>query len=174
MILTDETITLRAIEETDASVFYEMINSPEIEGSVLGNSYPVSMEQQKNWIKNLGNGNIVRYAIDNGEGAVGMCSISSIDMRNRTANLNVKLLQSERGRGYAKKALILVIDYCFLELNMNCLTANILARNTRSQKLFEKVNFICEGVQRQRVYKSGEYLDVLSYSLLRDEYERNR
>ena len=172
MILYDDIITLRAIEEEDASVLQCMINDPEIESSVVGFSYPVSMAEQKEWISGLKDDKNIRYAIDNGSGMVGVAIISSIDFKNRVANLNIKLMKTARGMGYAKRAINLMLKYCFYELNLNCITANVLANNSSSNNLWQNLGFNIDGVLRQRVYKNGQYTDLLAYSLLRDEYDK--
>jgi len=174
MILFDDVVTLRAIDENDADVLLEMINDPEIEGSVVGYSYPVFLNQQKKWIAELKNDSTVRYMIDYKEEPVGVISISSLDLKNRCGNLNIKLVQKARGNGVATKAVKLLVDYCFNQLNLNCVYANVLENNEASNKLWRKLGFHFDGRLRQRVYKNGEYHDLCSYSLLKDEFdERN-
>jgi len=170
MILTDGTLKLRAIEETDAEVLFDMINDPELENSVVGYSYPVSLDSQKKWIANLSSDKTLRYAVDAGEGMIGVITVSSLDLKNRTGNVNIKMLVSARGKGYGSIALNLVIEYCFMELGLNCITANILEKNKASRGLFEKAGFCLDGVLRQRVYKKGEYQNLCAYSLLRDDF----
>lgn len=172
MILLDDVLTLRAIEEGDAPILQAMINDPELEHSVVGWSGPVSLAEQKQWIAGLPGDSTIRYAIDNGEGMVGTVAVSAVDWKNRTANLNIKLLRAARGKGYATRAMKLVISCCFEELNLNCLTANVLAENTASCRLWEGLGFRLDGVLRQRVYKSGCYHDLRAYSLLREDYEK--
>lgn len=174
MILLDDIITLRAIEAGDAPVLQAMINDPEQERSVVGWSRPVSLAEQERWIADLPKDNTIRYAIDDGGGMVGTVSVSAVDWKNRTASLNIKLLREARGKGYGARAMKLLISYCFEELNLNCLTANVLAENTASCRLWEKLGFQLDGVLRQRVYKGGCYHDLRVYSLLREEYERDR
>ena len=170
MILYDDVIKLRAIDEEDALDLMNMINDPEIENSVVGYSFPVSLAQQKKWISNLNNDSTVRYAIDAQEKFVGLVSVSNLDLKNRTGNLNIKLLKNARGKGYAGRAVKLLIAYCFEELNLNCLYANVIERNKDSKKLWETLKFNLDGVFRQRVYKNGEYHNIVSYSYLREEY----
>ena len=175
MILKDDIVLLRAIEEDDARVLMDLINDPEVENSVFGWSYPVSLSSQKKWISNITNDTAVRYIIEVGQEAVGVAIISSVDMKNRTSNMNIKLLKSARGSGIATHALNLIIQYCFEELNMHCLTANVIERNEDSRKLWLKLGFNEDGILRQRIYKNGTYHNIVSYSLLKEEYyARNR
>lgn len=175
MILKDDVVLLRAIDEGDAEVLMDLINDPEVESSVCGWSYPVSLSAQKRWINNLTNDTIVRYAIEVSGKMVGVAIISSIDMKNRTANMNIKLLKFARGNGYAMRAMRLIVSYCFDELNMHCLTANVIERNVGSRKLWEKMGFCQDGILRERIYKNGSYHNIIAFSLLKDEFdERNR
>ncbi len=175
MILLDEQITLRAIEEGDAPILQAMINDPELEHAVVGYSRPVSLAEQQRWIRSLAGEEGFRWAIDTEEGMVGTAGVSAVDWKNRTANLNIKLLREARGRGYGTRAMALVTVYCFEELDLNCLTANVLAENAASCRLWEGLGFRLDGVLRQRVYKGGCYHDLRAYSLLRkDYYERDR
>lgn len=170
MILKDALLILRGIEKEDVDLLLEMINDPEIESSVVGWSYPVSRDQQEAWIKNVQSDKTIRFAMDAGNGIVGTAIISSVDFKNGTANLNIKMPKSERGKGYASHAVQLMIEYCFNELNLNCLTANVIGDNFDSKSLWEKFGFVVDGVLRSRVYKNGHYKDVIAYSLLRDDY----
>lgn len=175
MILQDDVVLLRAIEEKDAEVLMDLINDPEVERSVFGWSYPVSLSDQKKWIAGLTNGSTVRYAVDYEKKVVGMAIISSIDMKNRTANMNIKLQKGARGKGIATHVVSLIVHYCFEELNLHCLTANVIEYNTDSIRLWEKFGFLKDGLLRDRVYKNGQYHNVIAFSLLKEEfYARNR
>ncbi|KKB40914.1 GNAT family N-acetyltransferase [Bacillus thermotolerans] len=177
MIISNENITLRAIEVEDMELLKELINDPNIERMVVGWSFPVSTYQQINWINNLKNDNKnIRYIIDVQEtGAVGVASLTSIDFKNGTATVNIKLKKddSARKKGIGYKAITMLSKYAFNELNLNCLVANILAYNIASQKLFEKCGFSFEGVLRNRVFKNASYQDLHSYSLLRSDFRND-
>ena len=53
---------------------------------------------------------------------------------------------------------------------MNRIYLNILEENISSRKLFEKMGFIQEGVQREAVFKNGKYNNLIMYSLLKEDY----
>ena len=171
MIIKDDNneIILRAVELEDKILLKELINNPEIEKMVLGWSFPVSDTQQIDWINNLKNDkNDIKLIIDVKHiGAVGIVSLTNIDFKNSTATINIKLQNKKeiRGQGIGYRAVKMLIDYSFNQLNLNCLIANILKYNTPSQNLFEKCEFIYEGTLYNRIYKEGLYQDVYSYSL---------
>lgn len=177
MIITYEDVKLRAIEQEDMQLLKDLINSSEIEKMVVGWSFPVSTNQQMNWINNLSSDNRnIRYIIDiDGVGAVGLASLTNIDYKNGTATINIKVKKDEgiRRTGIGYKVITMLSNFAFNELNLNCLMANILDYNTASQRLFEKCGFLFEGVLRNRVFKNGSYQDLNSYSLLRSDFKND-
>lgn len=174
MILFDEVVKLRAIEESDAPVLMELINDPEIEKNVLGFSFPVSLMQQKKWIAEAVDEKTIRYAIDVGEKCIGVAIISAIDYKNGTCRLGIKLKRDARGNGYARRSVRLMIQYCFDELNLNCLAADVLEYNIDSKKLWEKMGFSLDGVLRERIYKNGKRHNLFTFSLLCNEYRKQK
>lgn len=175
MILKDKDLIIRAIDEKDAEGLLEMINDKDVEDFVVGWSLPVSMKEQLQWISNVKNDSKnIRLTVAKGEEMIGFVSITNLDFKNRTANLNVKIRGFARGQGYATRALKMLIKYGFEELNLNCLTAGVLEDNIASNKLFEGLGFVKEGILRARVFKRNRYINLVSYSYLREEYnERN-
>lgn len=169
MFLQEEDIVLRAIEMEDWEILKSLINSPEVESSVVGWSKPVSTHEQQQWINHLSQDKNIRYMISYKSETVGMACISSVDHKNSVANLNIKLLPEKRKLGIGAKVISLMCQYCFNELNIECITANILENNVGSRKLFTKCGFTQEGVLRHRVYKHGAYQNLVVYSLLRNE-----
>ncbi len=170
MLLVDNNIKLRAIEHKDATLLQEMINDPEMEKMVVGWSLPVAEHKQIEWINGL-KANDMRFIIEVDGIAIGMASITGFDFKNAIANLNIKIKDGDfKGKGIGTRTIKLLIKYCYDELNLNCLTANILEYNIISQKMFEKCGFKKDGILRSRVYKMGKYHNILSYSLIRSEY----
>lgn len=171
MILKDNEIILRAIEETDAELLRRMLNDPETERMVVGWSFPVSMTDQVKWIQNQKNDSSnKRYTVEVDSQAVGMASLTDIDFKNSVCEFNIKLDSEAKGKGIGYRVVNMLLRYCFNELNIRCVTAEILDYNIPSQKLFEKCGFKKEGQLRQRVYKNGGYHDLFAYSILKDEF----
>lgn len=175
-------INLRPICFEDAEVLMALNNNSEVSNMVVGNANIVTMEQQLHWMSNLQNEkNIKRWMIDYENKVVGTVFLSSIDNLNCTCNANIKLLPEFHGKGIAKTALIKVCNIAFNELQLFCITANVLSFNISSQMLFKKVGFHEDGILRSRVIKNGERCDLVTFSLLKTDLledeisnERNR
>ena len=178
MNLTSKNILLRELRETDMALFNKLINSQEVEHNVVGWSKPVTMNEQNLWYQNIKNDSNIRYTIANvsDDEVYGTLIISKSDWKNRTCGLDIKVLSEYRGRGIGFESTALAIDYIFNELNLHRITISILQTNVSSQKLFEKVGFVKEGIQRKAVFKNGKYCDLFLYGLLKEDFynERNR
>lgn len=163
-------VSLRPLCKEDASVLMELNNNKSIADFVVGNPQIVNMEQQLAWMSKVENEiNTKRWMIDYAGIAVGTVILSSIDYSNSTGNMNIKLLPQYHGRGIAKKALIQACNIAFDELNLFCLTANILSYNVASYMLFQKVGFNKDGILRSRVIKNGKRCDLITLSYLKTE-----
>lgn len=178
MIIKNGCVTLRAMEERDIDLLFEMINSPEIEKALGNFCLPVSELQQREWVLQFRNTEKqIRLMIElSGGVTIGVIMLYDIDMKNGTAEVGYKIsaLRENRMKGDMTDALRGILNYAFEELRLHCVTARSLAENEASIRLLEKVGFSREGILRQRVYQSGRYFDILSFSLLKEEFEAVR
>jgi len=101
---------------------------------------------------------------------VGDISYHHLNMLNRTCEVGYLIAPSERGNGFAREALHLLIKYLFLELNLNKVYAQTASFNKASIKLLESLEFKLDGTLRQHHYYNGDLYDDLLYSVLRFEY----
>ena len=75
-----------------------------------------------------------------------------------------------RGRGMSAEAAKVVIYQAFESYpQLRKIRAHTDARNLKSIKVLEKLNFTCEGVLRSNQFVNGELSDEAIYGLLRDE-----
>lgn len=173
MNIEGEKVILRAIEAKDNELLQSIINNPEIENALGGWSFPVSAQNQLDWFGSLKyNDRILRCIIELKENqqAIGVVILSDIDYKNGTAEIHIKLETGDfRTKGYGTDAIKTLLRYAFHELRLNLVYARVNRSNIASQKLFEKCGLLLEGNLRSRVYKQGKFIDVLSYSIIRDE-----
>ena len=167
MNLKGKKVLLRAIEEEDLKCLLEIINDENIEKMLGGFSFPISQENQKLWYSNLKiEENQLRCVVDIEGICIGMVILSDIDYKNGTAEIHIKLQNSKiRRNGYGYDALRTIILYAFQELRLNCIYSYVLDYNIPSQNLFKKLGFKRDGILRERVYKNGEYNDLVSFSI---------
>ena len=171
MILTNGSVKLRAIEETDMDFCREMINSSYIESCTIRKNNPVSAKQQLEWFENYDQNKEIRLIIENETAVLGMLIANNINWIDRNCEVGIKLMaQDSLKPNDTLAACKLFLEYLFNELNMHCVFANILEENRLAYKLLTRLCFSKEGVLRQRVFKHGAYHNVVSFSILRNEY----
>ncbi len=161
---------LRAVEEADNQLLLSLINDPDTEMMLGGSSWPVSEAEQLKWFEHQERSRDVLRCIvalkEDGK-AIGTIILSDIDQKNATGHIHIKMSKDGgRGKGYGTDAVNTMVQYAFEELRLNCIYANILSYNEASIKLFERCGFKRDGVLRQRVYKKGQFIDLLAYSRL--------
>lgn len=173
MIIQGTNVVLRALSMDDVTLLLDLINDPETEAMLGGSSFPVSLEGQEKWIASqIGRTDILRsiVSLKGSEEGVGAVILSDIDHKNGVAQVHIKMdKQKGRGKGYGSDALEAVVRYAFEEMRLNCIYAEVLEYNTISQKLFEKCGFHKDGILRSRVFKGGQFVNVLSYSRLKED-----
>lgn len=173
MNIQGKNVVLRAISMKDANLLMQLINDAETEKMLGGSSFPVSLEGQEKWIvAQTGRNDVLRciVALKENEEGIGTVILSDIDTKNGVAQVHIKMdKQRGRGKGYGSDALNTIVNYAFGEMRLNCIYADVLEYNTVSQKLFEKCGFHRDGVLRSRVFKGGRYINVVSFSRLKED-----
>jgi RimJ/RimL family protein N-acetyltransferase len=105
-----------------------------------------------------------------GGSLIGTCSVFNLQAGNRRAEVGYAIARPHWHQGYAQEAMCAVLAYCFVELKLNRLEADIDPRNVASAKLLERLGFIKEGELRQRWIVAGEVSDSWIYGLLAQEW----
>ncbi len=75
-----------------------------------------------------------------------------------------------RGKGMAKEAVCLLVEYLFAGYAAPRISAITDFENLPCQKLLESAGFKREGVMRRASFRDGEWVDMMLYGLLREEW----
>lgn len=102
---------------------------------------------------------------------VGTCTLFDIVLSSRRAEVGFALGSFAWGRGYMHEALSGLLAYCFTDLGLNRIEADIDPRNGASAKTLRRQGFKQEGLLRERWIVGGEVSDTAMYGLLRAEWE---
>ena len=77
---------------------------------------------------------------------------------------------ADRGKGYGREALELILRWAFDEMNEKRVTLDHFQDNHIAASLYEKTGFKREGIMRCAGKKNGRYLDLCLMSILREEF----
>lgn len=75
------------------------------------------------------------------------------------------------GKGIATQAVKTLVNYLFTHHDLLRVYAGVFAWNPASGRVLEKAGFTLEGRFRQHVFKDGKVTDLLTYGLLREEWQ---
>jgi ribosomal-protein-alanine N-acetyltransferase len=168
-------LTLRYPRAEDAPRLYELASDPEVTQPFSWGPYEKQAEAAE-WIATLprsrADGVALEFAIvDLGDQPVGIISLLEVSLRDRRGVIGIWIGREFWGSGAGDEAEAMLAQIAFGPLRMERLGAWVDVNNQRSQRAFERLGFTNEGVLRsfQRHYDKPH--DLVSYSLLRAEWE---
>lgn len=166
-------ITIRKFEKTDIPKKVEWINNPE-NNQYLHYDIPICVEKTEKWFdSHLGEKTRYDAVIEVDGVPVGTIGLLEIDRKNSKAEYYIAMGETAyKGKGIAKEASRLILEYGFEELGLNRIYLFTEVENVAAQKLFERVGFVREGVIRQDIISHGKYVDRIAYRFLREDWER--
>ena len=167
----DVIVTIRKFEKLDIPKKVEWINNPD-NSQFLHYDIPISVSGTEKWFDSHV-GDESRYdAVIEADGVpVGTIGLLSIDRKNYKAEYYIAMGETDyKGKGVAKKASRLILDYGFEKLGLNRIYLFTEVENESAQRLFEKVGFIKEGIIRRDILSHGRFVDRIVYGVLKEEW----
>ena len=134
---------------------------------------PVDMAIEK--IKNIVEESIKdrenrRFIFQNDKEKLGYITLYNIEEVHGKAEFAIMIDPAQQGKGYAKVATKLAIDYAFRVLNLRKLYLIVDATNTIARKVYEKMGFEEEAVLKEEYFVEGEYHDAVHMSIFQRDY----
>lgn len=181
-MLKTKRLALKPYSLDNAEKLNKWMNDPELlyynDDAPIPNK-PKPLEKTKKYIENtlkIQDDNIVRLGIHKQADSsfIGYCMIAFIDRYNKSCKVGITIGdRDEWGKGFGKEVIERLVEYCFKELDLNRVGAEIFSFNINSIKMFESVGFNREGIIRESVYKDESFVDEYVYGLLKKEWELN-
>ena len=95
------------------------------------------------------------------------------DVFCRDGELGYHLMKEYWSKGIMTKAVKEISAIAFEQLSLLRISGTVYAANTASGRVLEKNGFQQEGRIRSGAYKNGQVYDLLSYGILREDFEHN-
>ena len=170
-------LILRYATAADASALFELGSDPEVTRFFSWGPY-AAIDEPAAYIAGLAGerrrGDRLDFLIvDRSRGPIGVTGLTELSRRDRRAVVGTWLGRVYWGTGANREAKALIAHLAFVVLGLERLGAYADLDNPRSQRALERIGFVREGTLR-RWHRHGEHVhDVVTYSWLRDEYERS-
>lgn len=173
--LKTERLILRETNEDDALALFTYYRNPEMMQYISFNTHQ-STEDTLGFLRWMANAFLqkdsVRWGIQlkaTGE-LIGTGGLHFWKRELRLAEVGYHIGRPHWGMGYATETLRALVAFGFEHMNLNRIEGRHNAGNNASGRVMGKVGFQREGVLRQREIKDGTFVDVVQFSLLREEY----
>ena len=101
---------------------------------------------------------------------IGTCGFANLDYNNRKGEVGYGLNKQYWGKGIAAEALQAVLRYGFSELKLERIEARYMEGNINSSRVMEKCGMKYEGMNRSSMFVKGEFKNIGTYSILKDEF----
>ena len=177
-LLRGERIALRGPRDEDADALYAMFSNPQMmeywsrppmrdRGEAQAMIDGIREQQRErsrfNWM-----------IVDGDDAVVGSCTLFRFDAQHRRAELGYALHPSQWGRGLAREATSLALDWAFGTLGLHRVDASIDPDNAASRVLLHRLGFVTEGRQRENFFVGDRVTDSELLGLLAADWRARR
>lgn len=164
-------VSLRDFTEDDINLKIEWINNPN-NNQYLHYDIPLEYDKTLNWFQQKDNAHRVDCIIEYNGVPIGVIGLLAIDNINCKAEYYITIGNtSYQNKGIATKATMLILEYAFLDLNLNKVYLTVDADNVKACKLYERVGMTCEGIFREDLLRHGQLIDRRRYAILKNTWD---
>lgn len=168
--LSNNLVFLRPVEKSDLDFLFAIENEIS-EGGASSLYQPVSRQMLWQYIESysadINVDKQLRFIIcDKAGKAVGAVDLSDYDTHDRHVFVGISVLKEYRGLGFARSALLLLMDYASRELGIHQIVAVVAADNEASKRLFTGLNFKGAGRLKSWFRRGSRYEDALLFQKL--------
>lgn len=101
---------------------------------------------------------------------LGFTKFYDIDHVNKNCVLGADIVNEERGKGYAKHMWQLMLQHCFVHLDMHRVSLTTAAFNNVGQRVYRGIGFREEGRKVQSLLRDGVFHDQIAMYMLKDDW----
>lgn len=173
--LKGETIKLRALEPSDID-FLESTENDESLWQLSNTVVPFSRYQLEQYILNASTdvyeSKQLRLVISkHSNQPMGFIDLYEFDPINKKAGVGIVILDlKNRGNGYGREALELMIEYSFSVLDLHQLYCQITESNTQSLRLFESLGFSKVALKKDWTLWDGSFSNEWFLQLINSKH----
>lgn len=170
-MLTGERVVLRPLRPDDAEALWRLRLNPLTWAQTTEKPLvPQTFEAFRERFDATPSDGAADFAIDAEGTLIGRGGLFGIDPLARIAEVGLSLLAEQRGRGYGRDALRVLVEYAFRSRNLRRVHLQTLASNAPALAAYRAVGFVEEGRLREHAWVEGAYEDMVLMAVLRAEW----
>jgi diamine N-acetyltransferase len=167
-------IHLRKVTENDVDTYHKWRSNHKVMENTSLKLDVYTLEETEKFIQMITNsGDSKSYIIQHRENdePIGIVSLINIDLKNRNAECIIDIGNEDYwGMGYGTEAMKLLLEYCFLELNLHKVYLRVISFNERAINLYERLGFEKEGEQKEQLFRNGNWHGIILMSVFQKSY----
>lgn len=166
-------VSLRLLEKDDLPSRVKWFNDSEI-NQYLVSDYPVSLAKTEAWFsKTILDCSKVHFSIleNTNYDLIGMTGLLQISLKHSHAQMYITIGESRyHGQRLPDQIIPLVLEYGFMELNLNKIYLWTIPCNERGRSVYERNGFIKEAEMHEHMYCRGKYQTLIQHRVLKSEF----
>ena len=167
-------VVLRPLEREDLHFVHQMDNNANVMRYWFEEPYETFVELTALYDEHIHDQTERRFVVVGDDKNVGLVELVEIDHVHRRAEFQIVIAPEFQGKGLAKHAAKLAMDYGFGVLNLHKIYLVVDKDNNKAIHIYETLGFQIEGVLRQEFFINGQYRDVTRMCLFQQDYLGSR
>ena len=166
-----EDIKLRPLEREDLQFVHELNNNDSVMRYWFEEPYESFAELAQLYERNIHTYTERRFIVATAANErVGLVELVEINHLHRRCEFQIAIDPAHQGKGYARRATQIAIDYAFKVLNIHKLYLHVDTENEHAIGIYEDCGFGPEGVLREEFFVNGRYRDAIRMCLFQPDY----
>ena len=158
-----DTVKLRPLEREDLMFVHQLNNNDSIMRYWFEEAYESFAELQQLYERNIHNQTERRFIVADPSGEpAGLIELVEINHLHRRCEFQIAIHPGFQGRGFARQATRIAMDYAFSVLNIHKLYLHVDKDNARAVRIYESCGFRPEGILRDELLEQGAREEVLT------------
>lgn len=169
-----EDYNLRAVEEADLGKVLVWRNSDRIRGNMY-TDWIITMDEHRAWFKRLKQDlNTICMIFEYQGKPIGVVNVTHIDKSNNRCHWGFYLGETDVPRRSGMAMGYFALEYIFEVLGICKLCGEALSFNSQSIEYHKKLGFVEEGRFIKHVLKNGDYVDVISMAIFKEDWMNHK
>lgn len=177
VLIKGKRIGLRHLVESDIELFARAASDPALRGEFLPTRMKSPQAVRKKWNENGFSSDDSETLLICDENGRVIGDVSHVRARpySTCRELGWSIYEpADRGVGYGGDAIATLVDYLFVNWQINRLECCLNPMNMASRRVAEKAGFVKEGNLKEVVFFNAEFRDLEIYGLLRSVWHARR
>lgn len=172
--LKGERLYLSPMDTTEYKKYTEWMNTERVTIGLSNFTKIYTEELQKKAMEGFITEQKAFAIVKNDDTLIGNCGLFGFDNVARSCVLGIFIGDTnQRGKGYGKEAMALLLDFAFNFLNMHSVRLEVFEYNKLALNSYLSLGFKKTGRIRDKVFVNGNYYDAITMDILVEEFKKS-